>query len=142
MLTFTLFACEQDEVKAPFDNNKFYEDHQSANWTKETAKEHLQGEWKFIYIYCCGFGESNNWAAIDDGYFELQFIDDSVKVFTNGMLEQIEYWEFDERYENPFYLDSEENIPNTSGTLYFSENFMLFNGSPTDGADYYFQKID
>lgn len=66
-----LFACKRNDVKPPFDPNEFYENHQEANWTRETAKEHLQGRWKLIYTYCCPMTSKSNWVAVDDDYFEL-----------------------------------------------------------------------
>lgn len=136
-----IFSCNKDEAKPPFNNQKFYENHEAANWTKETVYSHLQGSWKLINVFCCGFG-SNEWAAVEDGYFELHFEGDSVKVFTNNNLERTQYWEFDERYENGFYLETEDPISHTFGTMYFSEDYMLFNGSPSDLSDNYFQKVD
>lgn len=137
-----LFSCKKDDFNPPFNNIKFYEDHEAANWTKETATEHLQGRWKLIHIFCCGFGESNNWADVEDEYFELQFEGDSVKVFKNNIHEQTQHWTFDKKYDEKFYLKTEEFISNTSGTIYFSEDYMLCNSSYMDGADYYYQKID
>lgn len=142
LITIFLFACKEDEVKPPFDNIEFYENHEDENWTKETAKVHLQGTWKLIYTYCCPMSPNSGWVAIDDDYFELQFEGDSVKVFTDNNLEQTQYWEFDERYEEAFYLETDEPISNTFGTMYFSEDYLFFNGSPSDGPDNYFQKTD
>ncbi|RUA31501.1 MAG: hypothetical protein DSY77_12985 [Bacteroidetes bacterium] len=137
-----LFSCSDDNVKPPFNNQEFYENHEAANWTKETAKEHLQGRWKLIYTYCCPMSPNSGWTAVEDDYFELQFENDSVKVFENNVLAQTQYWEFDERYEGAFYLETAEPISNTFGTLYFSENHMFFNASPFDGPDNYFEKVD
>ena len=142
LATMLFFACKKDEFEPPFNNTAFYENHLAAHWTKETAAEHLQGSWKLIYLFCCGFGESHNWAAIDNGYFELQFVGDRVSIFTNNTLGATLCWEFDERHENTLNLASEEFIPNTAGALYFSDHYMLFNGSPTDGLDNYFQKVN
>ncbi|WP_375579668.1 hypothetical protein ABWH96_00915 [Marivirga tractuosa] len=142
LIAMILFSCKEDEVKPPFDNIEFYENHEAANWTKETAKEHLQGKWKLIYIYCCSMATSQEWAKIEDGYFELQFDGDSIKVFSEGKLEQTQYWEFNEHYEEVFYLETAEPISNTFGTLYFSENYMFFNSSPYDGPDNYFEKVE
>lgn len=138
----SLFSCQKGEVNPPFNNIEFYENHEAANWTKESAKNHLQGSWKLVYTYCCPMSPNSSWVAADDDYFTLEFEGDSVKVFTNNNLEQIQYWEFDERYEDAFYLETAEPISNTFGTTYFSEDYMLFNGSPSDGPDNYFQKVD
>ncbi|SMG52086.1 hypothetical protein SAMN05661096_03859 [Marivirga sericea] len=141
-IPFLICSCNKEEFEPPFNNQEFYQNHEAANWTRDTAKEHLQGKWELVYIYCCGFGESNNWSAIDDGYFELQFEGDSVKVFRNNALDQTQYWKFDESFETSFDLETEDPISNTFGTMYFSEDYMLFNGSPSDGSDNYFQKVE
>ncbi|MGM0579444.1 MAG: hypothetical protein ACQETL_02105 [Bacteroidota bacterium] len=140
--TLLFFACKEDEEKPPFNNQEFYENHQAANWTKETAKEHLQGKWKLIYTYCCPMSPNSGWEKLEDENFELQFDGDSIKVFNEGKLDQTQYWEFDERYEGAFYLETDEPISNTFGTLYFSKDYMLFNGSPSDGSDSYFEKVE
>ncbi|WKV13245.1 hypothetical protein [Marivirga harenae] len=137
-----VFSCTEDETKAPFNKQEFYSNHEAANWTKASAKEHLQGRWNLIYTYCCGFGDSNKWSAVEDNYFDLRFEGDSVKVFTNKNLERTLHWQFEERDGDALYLETEEPISNTFGTLYFSENYMLFNGSPSDGSDNYFQKVE
>lgn len=137
-----LFACKEDDEKLPFDNQEFYETHENANWTKETAKEHLQGRWKLIYTYCCPMAKGSKWEAVEDNYFELLFEGDSVKVFTNNKLEQSQYWDFDESYEVNLQLKTEEFIPNTFGTIYFSDIYMLFHSSPMDGPDNYFEKVE
>ncbi|WKK76773.1 hypothetical protein QYS49_05700 [Marivirga salinae] len=137
-----LFACKEGDEKPPFDNIEFYENHEAANWTKETAKVHLQGKWKLIYTYCCPMSPNSGWVAVDDDHFILEFKGDSVQVFTDNNLEQIQYWEFDERYEDAFYLETNEPISNTFGTIYFSENYMFFNASPFDGSDNYFEKVE
>lgn len=142
LTTMILFACKKDDIKPPFNNSDFYENHEAANWTKETAKEHLQGRWKLTYTYCCPMSPNSGWVAVDDDYFELQFEGDSVKVFTNNNLEQIQYWEFDERYEESLHLETKEPISNTFGSIYFSEVYMLFHSSPMDGPDNYFQKVE
>ena len=141
LLTLFLFSCKENDAQPPFDNNTFYKNHQASNWTKELGKEHLQGKWKLIYTYCCGFGESNNWSAIEDGYFELLFEGDSVTVYMENNIETKQLWNFEDRSGNLFYLETEESIPNTFGTMYFSEDFLLFNGSPVDGSDNYFKKV-
>lgn len=141
-IAFSVFACKQEEVKPPFNNLEFYENHEAANWTKESAKEHLQGRWALIYTYCCPMSPNSSWEAVDDGYFELQFEGDSVKVFTDGNLEQTQYWEFSEHYEESLHLETDTPISNTFGTMYFSEEYLLFNSSPMDGPDNYFQRID
>jgi hypothetical protein len=142
LLTVLSFSCKEDDEKPPFDNNLFYENHQSANWTKETAREHLQGKWKLIYIYCCPMATNSGWAAVENDFFTLKCEGDSLKVFKENNLDQTQYWKFDERDDQALYLDTEEPISNTFGTIYFSEDYMLFNGSPSDGPDSYFQKVD
>ncbi|ADR22274.1 hypothetical protein Ftrac_2295 [Marivirga tractuosa DSM 4126] len=142
IIAFFILSCNEDEARPPFDNQEFYENHQAANWTKVSAKEHLQGKWQLTHTYCCPMSPNTGWASIEEGYFLLEFKGDSVKVFTNNSLDQTQYWEFDERYERSLYLETEAPISNTFGTIYFSEDYMLFNGSPSDGADNYFQKVE
>lgn len=137
-----LFACKEDEPKPPFNNMEFYENHEAANWTKDTAKEHLQGRWKLVYTYCCEMATNTDWVAVDDDYFALQFEGDSVKVFTNNNLEQTQYWEFDKQYEERLELETKDPISKTFGPIYFSKNYMLFHSSPADGPDNYFEKIE
>ncbi|HET8859982.1 hypothetical protein [Marivirga sp.] len=142
LLSLIVSACnKQEEVDFPFDNSKFYENHEAANWTKETAKEHLQGRWMLIYTYCCPMSENRGWKSVEEDFFVLQFEQDSVKVFKNSTLEQTQYWEFNDQNEESLHLETEELISNTFGTIYFYEDFMLFNGSPLDGPDNYFQKV-
>jgi hypothetical protein len=142
LTAITLFACREDEVQPPFDNTEFYENHQAANWTKEAAKGHLQGRWKLTYTYCCPMSPNSGWAEVEDEYFELLFEGDSVKVYFNNALDQTQFWEFEDRFREALYLETAEYIPNTFGSIYFSEEYMLFHSSPMDGSDNYFQKID
>jgi hypothetical protein len=137
-----IFSCNKDEAKPPFNNQEFYENHEAANWTKETAKEHLQGKWELVYTYCCPMSPNSKWVPVEDDYFALQFEGDSVKVFTDNVLKHTLFWEFDDQYENAFYLEAEEPISNTFGTMYFSKDYLLFNGAPSDGPDSYFQKVE
>ena len=137
-----LFSCKENDEKPPFDNNTFYENHQAANWTRETAKEHLQGTWELVYIYCCGNGVNNGWSKVEDQYFQLQFEGDSVKVFKETNLDQKQYWKFDDRDGEALYLETKEPISNTFGNIFFSQNYMLFNGAPSDGSNSYFLKIE
>jgi len=142
LITMFLFACKDDDIKPPFNIQEFYENHEAVNWTKETATGHLQGKWKLVYTYCCAMATSQNWDEIEDGYFELQFDGDTIKVFSEGKLEQTQYWGFEERYEEVLYLETDEPISNTFGTIYFSQDYMLFNGYPSDGPDSYFEKVE
>jgi hypothetical protein len=142
LIAISFFSCKENNEQPPFDNNTFYKNHQAANWTKESAKEHLQGRWELIYVYCCGFGESNEWSAIDNGYYDLLFEGDSVTVYKENNLETKQSWDFEDRSGNLFYLETEENIQNTFGTMYFSEDYLLFNGSPMDVSDNYFKKVE
>lgn len=72
LTTLLFFACKEDEEKPPFNNQEFYENHQAANWTKETAREHLQGRWELVYTYCCPEASSNEWLAVEDDSFLLE----------------------------------------------------------------------
>jgi hypothetical protein len=141
LAAFILFACEQENAD-PFSHIEFYENHAAANWTKETAKEHLQGRWNLKYVYCCVMTERKEWQGNGNEKFELLFEGDTVKVYVDNILDQKQYWDFEDRAGEVLYLETEEYIPHTFGTIYFSEDYMLFNGSPSDATDNYFQKID
>jgi len=142
LLALFFFACEEDNEKPPFDNTTFFNNHEAAKWTKETAKKHLQGRWELIYTYCCPLATNTSWVAADDDLFALQFEGDSIRVYSQNKLESSQLWSFDERYEGSFLLETKEAVSRTFGTIYFSENYMLFLSSPMDGADYYYEKVD
>lgn len=142
LVAIVAFSCKEDDAKPPFSHIEFYENHEAANWTKETAKEHLQGRWELIYVNCCIMSPNQEWVAADDDNFFLEFFGDSVKVLEENIHGQTQFWEFDQRFETALYLETAEPISNTFGTMYFSEDYLLFNGSPSDGPDSYFQKVE
>jgi hypothetical protein len=140
LFLFLFIACEK-EFEPPFDNQQFYDYHQSQNWTAESFKQELLGEWQFIYSHCCFEASSRSWTDTREENFVLKIEKDNIEVYEDSELQKTVSWTLETRGEDGFYLDSEEYIENTFGPLYIYNDYLLFHGSPADGPDSYFEKL-
>ncbi|WMN07843.1 hypothetical protein QYS48_30060 [Marivirga arenosa] len=137
---FLFVACEK-EFEPPFDNQKFYDYHETQNWNSEDFKSELIGEWQLIYQYCCSEATSAAWADVREEEYVLNIGVDSILVYRKGELASTTFWELETRGETAFYLNSEVGIENTFGTIYLNKEYLLFHGSPADGSDSYYERI-
>lgn len=137
-----LSSCNESDSIDTYQLPKFWNNLTESDWDSTSTANNLVGTWELTYRYCCP--ESTTGGKLinveNEGY-QLSITSEKIYVFVNGELTQESNWLLQTRNAPAFRIDSNPYVSNTRGQIVFAENMVLFHGSPSDGADNYFERI-
>lgn len=142
LISVGLLSCSKDEVNPPFDPSSMWNAHQEKEWDSVAVARQLQGQWKWVYNYCCPEGAKQKGSNTEGEGLYIRFYEDSrLEVYKNDKLIQESSWSlYLKDGENLYGLKLEPAVSQLYGRILFKKDYVLFNNSYIDGEDNFFVK--
>lgn len=131
-------SCE-NESNSPYDYQAIWNCHHNSNWTLESTKTKIVGNWEWQYVACCG--ETNNpyHNNKESKGLSIEFRNDETGILIeNNMI--VDFTWTIRTFTDIYSLEITPSITQLYGQLLFCDNIMMCNASYFDGADNYFEK--